>query len=704
MADYKVAISTDFFTAFAALQKSSQGRVMEFMSKFRSNPMSPGLNYEKLHSKYDQKLYSARVDDTYRVILAREEETGVFLLLWVDHHDEAYTWASKKRVAVNQDTGSLQVYDVMEAPPEQEKPAAPEAKPAMFAFLSDADLKKLGVPEELNFMIRAVYTEDDFNQAQKSLPQDAYQALDLARDECDLDEIVDLIYGENVGQGEIDIATALKNPVSLMQFAIVKGEEELKAALNAPLEKWRVFLHPMQRTLATKRFKGPAKVLGGAGTGKTVVAMHRAKYLAANCGANEKVLFTTFTANLAQDIKENLRKICSTEEMKKIEVIHLDAWISQFLKKQDYEYTICYGDTISNLWKEAENHTGKEFDYPEGFFEEEWRTVVQALGINTLQEYIQAQRLGRGIRLNRKDRIAVWDVFEEYKTLMNKKRIRDNAAAMNECCQLLNAQPDYHPYKHIIVDEGQDFGMGAFRLLRTLAGDVHDNDLFIVGDAHQRIYKNKVVLSKCRVDVRGRSSRLRINYRTTEEIRDWAMHILTGIPFDDLDGALDSTKGYRSLTHGQAPIVEGYGSFNEEVEALIKHIRELNAEGKDHLDYEEICVVARTKNILKDYDKALQDAGFKVYEIKRDKTDDREMQGIRLATMHRVKGLEFTCVCIVGMNKGNMPLKAAVATTDPESLQEAMTSERSLLYVALTRAKKITYVTGYGKMSEFVKV
>lgn len=703
MAEHKVAISTDFFTAFAALQKTSQSRVMEFMSKFRSNPLSPGLNYEKLHSKYDQKLYSARVDDTYRVILAREEETGVFLLLWVDHHDEAYAWASKKRVAVNPDTGSLQVYDVVETPPEEAKPVVPEASPAMFAFLTDADLKKLGVPEELIFLVRAIYTEKDFNHAQMSLPQDAFQALDFARDGCDLDEIVETLYGDEAGQGETNIAAALDKAVTKMQFTVVEGEEELKAAMNAPLEKWRVFLHPQQRKLAEKDFTGPAKVLGGAGTGKTVVAMHRARYLASNCKENERVLFTTFTANLAQDIKENLRKICSTDEMRKIEVIHLDAWISRFLKKQDYEYTICYEDTIFDLWKEAESHIGKDFDYPEGFFEEEWRTVVQALGINTLQEYIQVQRIGRGVRLNRKDRIAVWEVFEEYRTLMNKKRIRDNAAAMNECCQLLNAQPDYHPYKHIIVDEGQDFGMGAFRLLRTLAGDVHNNDIFIVGDAHQRIYKNKVILSKCRVDVRGRSSRLRINYRTTEEIRDWAMHILKGIPFDDLDGDLDSTKGYRSLTHGKAPIVEAYGSFNEEVEALIAHIRELKGEGEDGLKYEEMCVVARTKNLLKDYYKALQDAGFKVYEIKRDKTDDREMPGVRMATMHRVKGLEFTCVFIVGTNKGTMPLKTAIATTDPESLQEALVSERSLLYVALTRAKKITYVTGYGKLSEFVK-
>ncbi len=702
MENYTVAISTDFFTSFAALQKSQQARVMEFMSKFRSNPMSPGMNYEKLNSTYDQKLYSARVDDTYRAIVAREEGTGVFLLLWVDHHDEAYAWASKKRIAVNPDTGSLQVYTVADAPEKTEEPSKETApKSAMFAFLTDSQLKKLGVPEELFFLVRAIYTEKDFTHAQASLPSDAYQALDFARDGCEIEEIVDLLYGDSHETADGDIAAALANPVSQMQFTVVEGEEELKAAMNAPLEKWRVFLHPQQRRLAEKNFKGPAKILGGAGTGKTVVAMHRARFLASQSKENEHILFTTFTANLAQDIKENLRKICSSEEMKKIEVIHLDAWISRYLKKQDYEYTIVYEDDVSELWKTAVNLTGKEFDYPEDFFEEEWRTVVQAFGISSLPEYIQAQRLGRGIRLNRKDRIAVWDVFEEYKTLMNRKRIRDSAAAMNECCQLMMSQPDYHPYKHIIVDEGQDFGMGAFRLLRTLAGDVHDNDLFIVGDAHQRIYKNKVVLGKCGIDVRGRSSRLRINYRTTEEIRDWAMHVLQGIPFDDLDGELDSVKGYRSLTHGEAPVVEKFDSINKEIDGLIKHIKELTEQ--DKLEPTEICVVARTKNILADYAKALADANIRTYEIKRDKTDDREMPGIRLATMHRVKGLEFTSVFIVGMNKGIMPYKYAIdKASDDASKEEAIVSERSLLYVALTRAKKITYVSGYGKMSEFV--
>lgn len=524
MSEYTVAISADFFSAFAALPKSKQGRVMDFMSKFRSNPMAPGMNYEKINDAYDKNMRSVRIDDTYRAIVMREESSNVMLLLWVDHHDEAYEWARKKRCMLNHTTGSIQVY---EAATTEDVPKQDDSIPALFAGVSDEKLTLLGVPDELIDLTRTLKTESDLNAAQDKYPRDAFEALDLVCDGCDVDEVIDLLYGESSKEDNKDIASALDNPITQMQFTVVEGEEELKAMMNAPLEKWRVFLHPSQRRLVSKNFSGPARVLGGAGTGKTVVAMHRAKYLAQQCKDNERILFTTFTANLAQDIKENLRKICSSDEMRKIEVIHLDAWISRYLQQHDYAYTIQYGDDLNELWEMATRSTGDDMDYPEGFFEDEWSTIVQAQGISTIQAYVQASRSGRGVRLDRKKRIEVWKVFEEYRTMMNIKKVRDSAAAMNECCELLKAQPDYHPYKSIVVDESQDFGMGAFRLLRTLAGSEHENDLFIVGDAHQRIYRNKVTLSKCGITIRGRSSQLRINYRTTEEIRNWAMH---GLP------------------------------------------------------------------------------------------------------------------------------------------------------------------------------
>ena len=336
----------------------------------------------------------------------------------------------------------------------------------------------------------------------------------------------------------------------------------------------------------------------------------------------------------------------------------------------------------------------------EVFFEDEWNAVVQAQGITKPLEYMQAPRTGRGVRLDRKKRIAVWKVFEEYRTLMNIRKVRDSATAMSECCQLMRSQPDFHPYCAIVVDEGQDLSMNAFRLLRILAGAEHKNDLFIVGDAHQRIYRNKVTLSKCGINVRGRSSQLRVNYRTTEEIRSWAMHVLNDMPIDDLDGGNDVAQGYRSLSHGEAPIVEVFDSFDKEAKALVDHVKDAIDSG---IDPTEICVATRTSEMLKGYLSALSDAGIGTYEIKRSATDDRNMPGVRLATMHRVKGLEFTYMFVVGMTKLAMPLESAIATNDPAGKEDAITAERCLLYVSLTRAKKRVYIMASGDPSDFIR-
>lgn len=697
MAEYTVAISTDFFTAFAKLPKSKQGRVMEFMSRFRSNPMAPGFNYEKINDAFDKDMRSVRIDDTYRAIVMREEGTGVFLLLWVDHHDEAYDWARRKRCMLNHTTGSIQVYEAVKVE-EVAQESIPAVKP-LFADFSVDQLKQVGVPDDLMDAVRAISSTDQLKQLSEKLPQDAAEALSWLVEGFGVDEVVELLYGETKSAAET-MAVALENSVTKMQFTVVEGEEELKAMMNAPLEKWRVFLHPSQRKLVSKNYNGPARVLGGAGTGKTVVAIHRAKYLAQQCGPEEKILFTTFTANLAQDILENLRKICTTDELRKIEVIHLDAWIARFLQRHEYRYTIRYDEELGDYWKNAMNYSAIDLDLPDGFFEDEWQSVVQAQGITSLPEYAKASRLGRGIRLDRKGRIAVWRVFDEYMTQMNIHQERDSAWAMNECCHILKDMPDYNPYKAIIVDEGQDFGPSAFRLIRAIAGGEHANDLFIVGDAHQRIYRNKVTLSKCGINIKGRSSQLKINYRTTEEIRTWAMHVLTGVSFDDLDGGIDTAKGYMSLSHGSKPVVTSYNDLQAEMSGLVNGIKEKLASGALP---NEICVVARTNAQLDDYAQALNAAGVRTFKIKRSKSDDHNMAGVRIATMHRVKGLEFNTMYLVGVSQSTMPLKSAIRSSDPVAKAEAIAGERCLLYVALTRARKEAYISGINPISTFLE-
>ena len=537
----KVAISSDFLTAFAKLPRGIQGKVTEFINKFRNDPLSPGINYEKLSRGIDKKIYSVRIDDTYRGIVVREEETGVFLLLWVDHHDEAYDWAARKRCEVNKKTGAVQIFDVQTV---EETLSAPSAD-ALFKAVSDDDLLELGVPEEQLAFIRSLTDEKVFFDAKGSIPQDAYEYLSWITEGIPVEEVLEYAKEERGSEKSAEsLSDALDTPASLKAFVVVEGEDELKKIMAEPLEKWRVFLHPTQRRIVNKEYSGPARVLGGAGTGKTVVAMHRAKHLAAKLPSSQKILFTTFTANLAADIKENLRKICTIEELRKIEVIHLDAWVNSYLRETGFSAQIDY-DGISSLWEKAMIMANVDLPYNAGFYEEEWNRVVISQEALSLERYVKATRNGRGTRLDRKKRMLAWKVFEAYQNLMKENQIRDINTAMYESRKLLETEGNHSKYAAVIVDEGRDFSDNAFRLLRALAGEEHANDIFIVGDAHQRIYCNRPTLSKCGINVRGRSSILKINYRTTEEIRRYAFALLNGISFDDLDDGVDL--GERSL-------------------------------------------------------------------------------------------------------------------------------------------------------------
>ena len=692
----KVAISADFLNAFAALPRQIQGKVTEFMNKFRNDPTAPGINYEKINACKDKKIWSVRIDDTYRGIVVRQPETGVYLLLWVDHHDEAYAWAKNKKCEVNPRTGAIQIYDMVIEP--KIVPAAQEFM--LFSGVTDKDLIELGLPEDLISFARGIREAEEFYTKKSSFPADTFEILSWLVEGFPVDEVKALAREEREsGKVSGSLAEALDRPETLKSFVVVEGEDELRLIMAEPLEKWRVFLHPTQRKIVNRNYSGAARVLGGAGTGKTVVAIHRAKYLAAGLTDKERILFTTFTANLASDIKDNLRKICTTDEMRRIDVINLDAWVAQFLREHGYSAEIIYNDKVTKLWEDAVVANDFSDEFPVSFYEEEYNRVVVAQEAFSLQKYVKAKRIGRGTRLDRRKRMQIWQVFESYQNMMKEQKVRDINTAMYECRLLLSKSGVETRYKHVIVDEGQDLSTNGFRLLRSIAGEEHDNDMFIVGDAHQRIYKNKAVLSRCGINVRGRSSILRINYRTTEEIRKAAFALLNGISFDDLDDDYDTGDKCQSLTHGRAPEVLRFGNANEEFDAVLKEIKGLIAGG---VSAKNICVVARTHKLLDDYASQFTANGLRCFEIRGNKADDRGVDGIRVATMHRVKGLEFQYIFVVAANKRIIPLASAIDYTDAVSERETMTAERCLLYVALTRAQKGAYVSGYGEMSGFL--
>ena len=527
-------------------------------------------------------MRSLRIDQGYRAIVLKPEHGDVHMLLWADKHDDAYTWAERHECRINAETGALQVYEPRAEPDAEaaapvEAPADAPVPPLAFRNLRDRELARLGVPTAMLAEVRTVRDDADLDGMQPRLPLEAYEALFLY---LAGESYEDLVREREAPQEPVDtrdFAAALSRDDSRGRFVVVEDELELEAMLNAPLERWRVFLHPSQRRLVERPWNGPARVLGAAGTGKTVVAMHRARWLARNLPGRGRILFTTFTKNLAADIKHNLGAICKPEELARIEVTNLDHWVVGFLRGRRYEFRIRY-ERVHEAWQRALDLKPTDLDVTDAFYDDEWEQVIQAHGVTTLDEYLHVSRAGRGTRLNRAARAKVWRVLEEYRTQLAERGVKEVDDAYRDAAAFLQNDRGTLDYVAVVVDEAQDMGAQAYRLIRHIV-PAGANDLFVVGDGHQRIYgRNKVVLGRCGIDVRGRSRKLRLNYRTTEETRCWAARLLAGRAIDDLDGGSDDDKGITSLTRGPEPLLRNFESREEQSAFIVAYLKQVKTE------------------------------------------------------------------------------------------------------------------------------
>ena len=690
MSNVTIAIYSDFLSAFTELPLGIQNKTNNFIKKFKQNPKDPGINLEKIFNPYDDKFYSGRVDKTYRVIIAVQEKTNTYVLLWVDHHDEAYDWAKSKKIEVNKLTGLLQLYDII--------PIKAEEKVVvnkLFDKFTDAQLIALGLPELQIPFVRSLKTESDFFESKKAFSNDVYEYLEFLVNGVDYSEVLELLQDlDSENESTDDFDKALKSNGNIRSFAVVEGQDELDKMFDAPLDKWRVFLHPSQKRLVDKDFSGPARVSGEAGTGKTVVAMHRAKYL---LGKDKRVLFTTFTANLVGDIETNIMKILSLQEAKKLDVKGIDSVIISYLKAKGKNASIEYDeDKLLNYWDKSIELANVDLELDSSFYMEEWRKIATVMDNLTVEKYISIPRVGRGIRLDRGQRLKVWHVFEEYMSLIENDKKMDIDYATYRAREILRSNPEV-PYDSIIIDEGQDISSNAYKFLRQYAGEEHENDIFVVGDSHQRIYKNKAVLSKCGINIKGRSSLLKINYRTTEETRKYAFSFLNGINFDDVDSEYSGFNKCQSLTHGEPPVIQNFNTYNEQLVYVSNEIKKLIDNG---VHYEDICIVSRTHKQIELASKELNKNGIPSYEINSNKEDNDSEPGVRIATMHRVKGLEFRYVFAISVNKNIIPMPSS--NIDKADNDENYTIERCLLYVSITRAQIKAYVLSYGEPSNLI--
>lgn len=701
----KVALSDGFLGAFARIPKAQQKKVQEFISKFRQDPTSNGLNYEKIHDARSPNVHSVRIDQTYRGIVLKPEQGTIYLLMWVDKHDEAYDWARRHDCSIHPLTGAIQVVDTsyIKVEPEVESAQPADVKPTkIFAAYTTEQILALGVPTVFIEQVMALTDVADFNLLEKVMPAEAWEPLHWLVEGLDYQEVLEEFNDHpDTPVDTNDFAEAIAR--SKRRFHVVENEQELIQMLNAPLEKWRVFLHPSQRKLVESPATGPVRVLGGAGTGKTVVAMHRARWLAQRLTdqPGKKVLFTTFTRNLAADIRANLQRLCSREEMARIEVVNIDAWMTEQLKRHGYDFKVVYDSDEGRrrCWKYALQLAPSELGLPDGFYAEEWQRVVQPNAVYTRDEYLKVSRLGRGTALSRIQRAKIWPVFEEFRSQMDRAKLREMGDAMHEAIVLFKEKQLQLPYSNIVVDEAQDIGSPAFTLIRSLVPD-SANDLFIVGDGHQRIYRNKVVLGQCGINVRGRrSKKLKINYRTTEETRQFAVALLTGVNVDNLDGEQDASNDYLSLLHGEKPIITHSADFKAEADTIVKQAKALLADG---VRSQDICLTARTRHAYERYATALNSEGIPTFVLGQDSSDNDQQEGVRIATMHRIKGLEFQYVFLAGINDGVVPEPKAIASDDPVEQRDALFNERALLHVAATRAIKGLFVSSYGKPSSLL--
>ncbi|ALZ13978.1 UvrD-helicase domain-containing protein [Pseudomonas aeruginosa] len=683
----KIAMSDDFLKSFAAVPRSQQLAVLNFVAKFRQNPMATGINYERIRDAADPNMRSVRINDNMRGIVLKPDVGNVYCLLWVDQHDDAYHWARRHRVAIHPDVGSIQIYAVQE-----EAASAALVMPevadsvGLFDTLKDREIRRLGVPDERLAAVRAVKSESELEALEALLPDEAFEALFLFAAGEPFDKLVNE-QSAPVMIDESDFSAALERDSTRRHFVVLTDDSDLEALLAAPLERWRVFLHPSQRKLVERDWNGPVKVTGGAGTGKTVVAMHRAARLARQYAQlpGRPVLFTTFTKTLAEDIRQHLELLCTPQELEKIQVVNLDQWASGLLRRFGYSNGLLYNEADRRrFWQAAMSAMPASVDLSQQFMRAEFERVVLPQGCETAEDYMRASRVGRGGQLGRTMRKALWPVFAEYRAQLQAANLREPEEAFREACQLLRTEKPKLGIRAMVVDEAQDISSAAFELIRA-AVEPAENDLFIVGDAHQRIYRHKVVLSRVGIEVRGRSRSLKVNYRTTDEIRQWACAQLEGCAVDDLDGNVDSLRGYHSLTHGDAPDVIESASLLADVVHVQSILKQLQDDG---MELRQVCVTARTNDDVDGLARELQQAGVSCLRLENSTADDPAVPGVRLATMHRIKGLEFSVVILAAYKGATNYAEQFSRDEDAGVTEDTELSERCLLHVAATRAKR----------------
>jgi mRNA-degrading endonuclease RelE of RelBE toxin-antitoxin system len=695
----RLFLSDSFFDKLVELPKNIQQNVRAFQRKFRENSQSSGIHLEKIAQFKDSSLRSARVDGEYRAILGSLGSDN-YMLLYVDKHDLAYDWAKNKKFQWNEHTQTCQIMELqyvsVEVPTETEE----QQDGGAFAEISDEQLLKIGVPEELLPLTRTIKDLNDLDHLEKNFPQDAFENLFALLDGEDVESIIADIDEGKAKSGE----DSLLSNNNKRRFVELTDDEYLAQILDEGMEKWQLFLHPSQSKLVTSNYKGTIKVSGSAGTGKTIAAIHRLKHLCENIDA--RVLFTTYTKALMENLADSVTKMGIPSQryaLSNIDKVLMEVASVYNVLPNGFHVLDYTGDEHSkSLWSEVLEHEVSEFD--EDFLYTEYIDVIVYNNNKTVRDYLVQARIGRAKALSRKQRIEVWNLKEKYEALKQQRRAVDRLELFNMTANYLN-ENNIHPYTNVIADEFQDFSNPELRFLRALVAEGL-NDLFLTGDPFQRIYSGrKINFSNVGINVRGKKSvKLKVNYRTTEEIKRIAVAVVKGQKYDDLDGGEENNKGYISLVHGERPTYKMVGGIQEEMQLVFQYLKSCEESG---IQPYEVCIAARTRTLYK----AVQDEFHRLklkYNERKNGSKIGHEDGISLCTLHSLKGLEYRVMILIGVDEKSMPSQATSSqpfvSMDAAERKDYLAGIRSLLYVAITRARQAVFIIGYGQPTGLLEI
>ncbi len=721
------------------LSRAEKGAVYDFQRAFRQNPDLPGLHFKRL--KGNPRLFSARIGRDHRALLLHVGNQD-YLLVAVKNRKDVYEGIEDKYAyEINRVTGGIEVVDLSAVgdsiigrllPPDPHLPKpSPRPEPPrrgdeptgsatpLFAAFTDGDLLRLGVVEVLLPLIRRIVSEDELLGLTEVAPQLTSDVLLALYDGKGVEKVYEHVTAPVRAEEVVDpadFAAAAARPAT----PVSSDDAAMQAILAESFARWQVFLHPAQHKHVVRDYSGPTRISGGPGTGKTIVALHRAGHLAGNLGPGDDkpILLTTFNRNLAADLRARFLDLVGPELVERVDIVNIDKLASRVVGESGAARQRRTIDDSAALreWAAMLTELGdSRFDAE--FLVAEWSEVILGQVLRTRTDYFRARRPGRGRALTRAERDAVWQLCERFARRLDEagvwtwRQVAEHAARLEQDRAAEAARTARQPpsasltssgssrgyrYRHVIVDEAQDLSPAHWTMLRAMVAPDR-NDLFLVGDTHQRIYDNHVTLGSLGVNIRGRSHRLTLSYRTTRQILRAALGLLTGETYDDLDGGSDDLDGYRSLLVGGEPVLQDAPTWAAEL-TLIRD--QLHAWGEAGHGSTAVCLP--TRQMVTDVVAHLTASGLSAAEIGPD--GPRQPDAIHVGTMHRFKGLEYRRIIIAGAAAGLIP-RAAIARyqdLDARRYQRERARDRSLLFVAATRARDDLAIFWHGQPSPFL--